>query len=158
MPVDVICKICGRGFKIKPSKVKAGITCSRECSAKDKSIRYSGKGNHQFGLVGKKNSSFKNGKRITSNGYVAILVPPDQKQRKTDNYVLEHRLIMEKKLGRKLLPEEDVHHKDEDRTNNDPDNLELYTRREHGFIHSKDKLLIHDSLNGRILKVIKNTK
>jgi hypothetical protein len=38
----------------------------------------------------------------------------------------EHRVVMEKKLGRSLKKGESVHHKDGNRTNNDPDNLELW--------------------------------
>lgn len=40
---------------------------------------------------------------------------------------LEHRLVMEQHLGRKLLPKENVHHKDGDRLNNDISNLELWS-------------------------------
>ncbi len=39
----------------------------------------------------------------------------------------QHRIVMEETLGRKLLPGENVHHKDGDRTNNEPSNLELWT-------------------------------
>ena len=38
----------------------------------------------------------------------------------------EHRLVMERKLGRKLHGSENVHHIDGDRQNNDPSNLELW--------------------------------
>lgn len=39
--------------------------------------------------------------------------------------VLEHRHVMEQLLGRELLPEEQVHHKDHNKQNNTPNNLEL---------------------------------
>jgi hypothetical protein len=43
----------------------------------------------------------------------------------------EHRTVMEKKLGRPLQPGEIVHHVDEVKRNNDPDNLELTNRSDH---------------------------
>jgi hypothetical protein len=51
------------------------------------------------------------------------------------NEVFVHRHIMEQKLGRKLQPEEEVHHKDEDKLNNDPNNLELKTKSDHTSHH-----------------------
>ena len=42
-------------------------------------------------------------------------------------YVYEHRLVMEKKLGRYLTKEEVVHHIDGNRLNNDINNLELFS-------------------------------
>jgi hypothetical protein len=45
------------------------------------------------------------------------------------------RKIMARKLGRKLLHGEEVHHKDENYTNNAVDNLEVLTVREHRHRH-----------------------
>lgn len=49
----------------------------------------------------------------------------------------EHRLIATTILGRDLLPHEVVHHKDEDKTNNHPNNLEVMTRSSHTLLHNK---------------------
>ena len=51
----------------------------------------------------------------------------------------EHRHIMEQKLGRVLSPSELVHHVDEDKHNNSPDNLELTTRADHARIHHQKR-------------------
>jgi len=48
-----------------------------------------------------------------------------------------HREVMEKKLGRKLRPGELVHHKDGNKRNNDPGNLELNDRGGHLNLHRK---------------------
>jgi len=47
----------------------------------------------------------------------------------------EHRIIMEKRLGRKLLSNEVIHHKDGNGKNNSEDNLELMTRQAHARLH-----------------------
>jgi hypothetical protein len=51
--------------------------------------------------------------------------------------VREHRLVMEQILGRKLLHNEVVHHKDHNKRNNDPSNLEVKTKSEHASLHAK---------------------
>lgn len=47
----------------------------------------------------------------------------------------EHRLVMAEYLNRPLLTEEDVHHKDEDRSNNQIDNLEIKIHGKHIGYH-----------------------
>lgn len=51
--------------------------------------------------------------------------------------VLKHRLVMEIILGRKLDTDECVHHKDGNKLNSDPNNLEIINRSDHTIFHNK---------------------
>jgi hypothetical protein len=53
----------------------------------------------------------------------------------------EHVVAMEKRLGRKLKPDEVVHHIDRDRANNSDDNLALVTRSGHARLHQFENAL-----------------
>jgi len=67
-------------------------------------------------------------KWVTTGGYISVSLSKDDpfaSMRTVDGRVLEHRINMARKLGRPLLPTETVHHRDRDRQNNDPDNLQL---------------------------------
>lgn len=84
--------------------------------------------------VGAANPNFKAGRYATSEGYVRVLLDPsDPLISMADNkrYVLEHRLVMARLIGRPLLPDESVHHIDGDRRNNTAGNLQL-RRGQHG--------------------------
>jgi len=83
------------------------------------------------------NPNWKGGKTI-KNGYIYIL-KPEHPYANYKGYVLEHRLVMEKMLGRYLRPEEIVHHKNEVRNDNYPDNLKLFlSSYKHLSFHKKE--------------------
>ena len=72
-----------------------------------------------------KNYFWNGGRMIDADGYI-LLKSPDHPYRTAGGYVREHRLVMEQKLGRYLVPGEVVHHIDSDKQNNHPDNLEIF--------------------------------
>lgn len=69
-----------------------------------------------------------------SAGYLEAWAP--EHPRAHAGRVLAHIPVMEGKLGRPLEPGEFVHHKDLNKQNNDPDNLQLVGSAEHGRIHA----------------------
>lgn len=76
--------------------------------------------------------------RIWHHGYRAVKLADG-------SWMLEHRLVMERLLGRKLLPSEHVHHKNENRQDNRPENLELLTKAEHLREHAPERKRIRQS-------------
>ncbi len=58
--------------------------------------------------------------RMATDGYIA--------ERVEGGFRLQHRVVMERKLGRALLPRETVHHLNGVRTDNRPENLELWAK------------------------------
>lgn len=81
--------------------------------------------------AGANNPRWKGGRKTHGHGYL-LVAAPNHPHKDKQGYVREHRLVMEKEIGRYLLPTEDVHHLDHDKTNNDIKNLELFpSRSEH---------------------------
>lgn len=84
-------------------------------------------------------SKGKNGKVLTVEGYIKINCNDNNHPYKDHKgYVLEHRLVLEKQLGRYLLPEERVRHINRIITDNRIENLLLTNESEHSKLHWKE--------------------
>ena len=87
--------------------------------------------------VGSKHPSWKGGRRIR-RGYVYIWVK-EHPNKTTDGVMAEHRLVMEKSLGRYLTKEERVHHLNGNKSDNKLENLILFpNENEHERWHYKN--------------------
>lgn len=91
--------------------------------------------------AGSGHPEWNGGRIVDKNGYIHVWAPDhpecfrvnecrrlkaNGKYYRKEKYIQEHRLVMEKYLGRLLLPTEVVHHKNDNRSDNRIDNLELF--------------------------------
>lgn len=168
---NCVCEVCGKEFHLKPYSVKKNKhhTCSRECLNKLKSILYKGEGNHQYGLKGDKNASFK-GEVILrkNNGLIERMVyKPEHPNADSNGRIKEHRLIVEQHYemfdqkyfdvinGEHYLKKSiDVHHVNFNHNDNRIENLMPLTRSEHTKLHNESEVITRDS-KGKIIGVLK---
>lgn len=80
---------------------------------------------------GSRNPAYKHGRRIDRDGYVLVGSGENhpfarKRSGRTHGLIYEHRLVMERELGRHLLPSEVVDHIDGLRLHNCPSNLRVF--------------------------------
>lgn len=102
---------------------------------------------------GEKHPSWRGGVTYSGRGY-RLIKAHGHPAVNARGYVFEHRLVMEQVLGRYLTADEVVHHKDGDKLNNLPENLELLSQAEHMRLHAPhlQQEQLRDSETGRFLK------
>ena len=88
--------------------------------------------------TGKDNFHWKGGIKTRKDGYVMVRMGVFKKN-STNAYKLQHRLVMEKVVGRELLRSEIVHHKNGNNGDNRIENLEIMTQAEHARLHGNTR-------------------
>ena len=98
---------------------------------------------------GKLNHQFAGGRRVDLDGYALVTVPSDhpyarQRTNRNTKLMYEHRLVVERELGRYLTPEEVVDHRDGLTLHNSPTNLRVFpTNADH----------LRETLEGRVQRL-----
>lgn len=128
--VEKTCEHCGQNFKVKPSHYESRKTCSRECRKK----RKDGYVKYLVGKTGENCANWRGGRYVNKYGYVMIY-KPENPMANSRGYVREHRYVMSEHMGRYLTDEEEVHHIDGNKQNNDITNLQILSKSEHAKLH-----------------------
>jgi len=149
---EYFCHFCNKSFMDYMSQREARgakyFFCSRVCKYQwNKTLPGYWKGkkmseqaklnmaNNRASVIGEKNPNWKGGRRVDKTGYILIW-KPSHPNSDSDGYIREHRLLVEKKIGRYLKSEEVVHHVNHNRQDNRIKNLIILSNgAEHQRIH-----------------------
>lgn len=123
------CEVCKKDM-LKPKHdflVRKNHFCSNKC--------------HGIGNSAEKNSNWTGGRKYKASGHVLVYAPDNPYNYK--GFVPEHRLVVEKDIGRYLTKKELVHHINGIKDDNRIDNLVIVTKEQHNLLHGRgiDKLI-----------------
>lgn len=141
--VKISCLHCCKVFEIHECETKRPSRptpryCSRSCYATHYQAAHGG-------------MNLKNG-TTRHRGYVLDWAPDHPAN--VRGYVPQHRIIVEKSIGRYLQADEEVHHINHVKDDNRLENLQLLTRMEHRKLHGveKKKLITVDGVSLSLLE------
>ena len=141
--------LMGRKFtESHKTRIKKSLTGLKRTKENIENWKKASKGK----FFGENNNAWKGGKITTTLGYIKLYTP--NHPRALNNYVFEHRLVVEKHIGRLLSIKEPVHHVDFNKINNNIKNLIVFkSSSSHQRFHQnplkvKSKEIIFD---GRII-------
>ena len=120
-----VCEECGDTFVDKKT---SSVFCNLSCSGKRNARLIK---NHRGGASLDRHWNWKGGGTVIKSGYREI--PLGKKNKK----ILEHRLVMEQHLGRKLGTKEHVHHINGNKLDNRVENLIVLDPSEHQRVHNQ---------------------
>lgn len=173
---NTTCTTCGKFFHMKQSQKDRyerplGYFCSVNCLSENKKETFKGSGNHQNGLIGHLNPSYKGliiNKTNHKQNDLYIYVGKDYPKSNKSGRVLYHRYLVNENNhlfddkffevinGKAVIKDDfDVHHKDGNHDNNSISNLDILTHSEHTSLHNREKIIIRDK-TGRISGVFKS--
>lgn len=98
-------------------------------------------------LKGKDNPHWKGGIHYRKDGYILVRKGIFKKTDTGTKYILQHRLVVEKFMGKKLLRNQIVHHINGIKSDNRIENLKVMTQSEHA---KQDYLLRKKDSFGRL--------
>jgi len=129
------CAYCQKKILIPPSQLKEHNFCDRKCYWKYRKNNplptwFQKKHKINVGKIREKAGNWKGGLYKGKDGYVYIY-KPEHPNNIRKGYMAEHRLIIEKYLGRYLNRQEIIHHKNGIKDDNRLENLKIVTRSKH---------------------------
>ena len=141
MPLIKQCLQCTKDFRTYPSKILLGRGkyCSKVCAdISFKGKRFSPDTEWKKGTMPKNFKGYRFTKPRPGGHTYKLIYKPEHPNATKSGHVREHRLVMEKELGRYLRKDEIVDHIDRfDTLNNDPSNLRVMLKTEHDRMNVK---------------------
>lgn len=135
---EVECRECGKEIprsKWDRPKAESRVACSRQCAGKMNTRKR--KKPAWKGAMGAEHPRFKGG-RVSNHGYTMV-TGRDHPFPRRGHYILEHVMVIERHIGRRIAKSECVHHVNHVKTDNRLENLMLMSWAEHAKLHGQER-------------------